>query len=103
MKRLCICNYRDVEISGLSCSFPVNFSNLLKIPCNSQLPSVLQRFPRLSCSFLFVSSAKRENREFWAKFEDSASCKQISPVFSPVLRKATSVAMIVRSHYGCFL
>src|SRR6185312_904802 len=44
-------------------------------------------FAGFPAPILFVSSAKHENREFWAEFEDSASRSAIFRVFSPVLRK----------------
>ena len=81
------------EIIGLwkSRGFPVRFllfSRIFReIPVTLRFGVPYGLFAGFPAPILFVSSAKHENREFWAEFEDSASRSAIFRVFSPVLRK----------------
>jgi len=41
-------------------------------------------------SILFVSSAKHENREFWAEFKGFDNCRPIFPVMFPCSQESTA-------------
>jgi len=46
-------------------------------------------FAGFPAPILFVSSANRKNREFWAEFEGSAYSRQISPVIFPCSQESS--------------